>query len=65
MRRPWRRRGLARALLAASLVARRDAGMESAGLSVFMQNPHGAVGLYEGVGFETIATTIEYRRAFG
>ena len=39
--------------------------MESAGLSVFMQNPHGAVGLYEGVGFETIATTIDYRRAFG
>lgn len=51
-RRQWRRRGLARALIARSLVLLRDRGMTSAGLGVDADNPSGALGLYEEAGFE-------------
>lgn len=51
-RRAWRRRGLARALIARSLVALRDRGMTSAALGVDADNPSGALGLYEEAGFE-------------
>ena len=50
-RRAWRRRGLARALIARSLVLLRERGMESAALGVDAENPTGALGLYESVGF--------------
>jgi mycothiol synthase len=50
-RRPWRRRGLARALIARSLVALKQRGMMAAVLGVDADNPSGALGLYEGVGF--------------
>lgn len=51
VRRPWRRRGLARALVADSLRALRDAGMTSAVLGVDADNPMGALGVYEANGF--------------
>ena len=51
-RRQWRRRGLARALIARSLVVLRDRGMTSAALGVDADNPSGALGLYEEAGFE-------------
>ena len=51
-RRAWRRRGLARALIARSLVALRERGMTAAALGVDAENPSGALGLYESVGFE-------------
>lgn len=50
-RRPWRRRGLARALIARSLVLLREHGMTSAALGVDADNPTGALGLYEEAGF--------------
>ncbi|HEX2222441.1 MAG TPA: GNAT family N-acetyltransferase, partial [Candidatus Limnocylindria bacterium] len=50
-RRPWRRRGLARALIARSLAILRDRGMTSAALGVDADNPLGALGLYESLGF--------------
>ncbi|HET8777059.1 MAG TPA: GNAT family N-acetyltransferase [Candidatus Limnocylindria bacterium] len=50
-RRPWRRRGLARALISRSLVLLRDRGMTSAALGVDADNPSGALGLYEAAGF--------------
>ena len=50
-RRPWRRRGLARALIAKSLIALRDRGMTSAGLGVDADNRQGALRLYEEAGF--------------
>jgi mycothiol synthase len=50
-RRPWRRRGLARALIARSLTVLRERGMNEAMLGVDADNPTGALGLYEGVGF--------------
>lgn len=50
-RRPWRRRGVARALIAGSLALHRERGMTSAALGVDADNPSGALGLYEGMGF--------------
>jgi GNAT superfamily N-acetyltransferase len=50
-RRPWRRRGLARSLIARSLVLLRSRGMTSAALGVDGDNPQGALGLYEEAAF--------------
>jgi mycothiol synthase len=50
-RRAWRRRGLASALIRRSLRVLRDRGMTSAALGVDADNPQGAFGLYESVGF--------------
>ena len=51
VRRPWRRRGLARALIAASFPLLRARGMTEGALGVDAQNPTGAVGVYERCGF--------------
>ena len=61
-RRPWRRRGLARALIARSLVKIRDRGMTSAVLGVDADNPTGAFGLYESVGFEVSYRSTAWRK---
>lgn len=61
-RRPWRRRGLARALLARSLVAAREAGFTSAALGVDTENVTGALGLYESLGFAPERRGIAYRK---
>jgi len=50
-RRPYRRRGLARALLSRVLVLLRDRGMTSAYLGVDGLNPNQALDLYESLGF--------------
>lgn len=60
--REWRRRGLARALIARSLVALRDRGMESAALGVDGANPTGALALYEGLGFQVTHRSTAWRR---
>ena len=63
VRRPWRRRGLARAITAESLRRLRDRGMTEAMLGVDADNPHGALGLYEGLGFTVDKRSTVYRRA--
>lgn len=63
VRRTWRRRGLARALLASSLVGARDAGFTSAGLGVDTDSPTGATELYRSLGFEPEQTLIAWRKA--
>ena len=63
-RRQWRRRGLARALIARSLVILRDRGMTSAALGVDAENPSGALGLYEGMGFGVNYRATAWRKAF-
>ena len=50
VRRPWRRRGLGRALLLEALAELRTRGLPRAYLGVDSQNPTGAMGLYESVG---------------
>lgn len=62
VRRPWRRRGLARALLARSLVAAREAGFTSASLGVDSDSPTGATDLYRSLGFEPEKTFVVWRK---
>jgi mycothiol synthase len=62
VRRPWRRRGLARALLAGSLVDAREAGYTSASLGVDTDSPTGANSLYESLGFAPEKTYVTYRK---
>jgi mycothiol synthase len=62
VRRPWRRRGLARALLARSLVAAREAGFTSASLGVDTNSPTGATALYASLGFVPERTFTSYRK---
>jgi ribosomal protein S18 acetylase RimI-like enzyme len=64
VRRPWRRQGLARALLTCSLKMFQDMGMTEAALGVDAQNPNGALRLYESVGFRQYQRHTTYRKAF-
>jgi mycothiol synthase len=52
VRRPWRRLGLARALISRSLQAQKAAGMTESALVVDTDNPSGAVRLYQDCGFQ-------------
>jgi GNAT superfamily N-acetyltransferase len=61
-RRPWRRRGLASALLGRALVLLRDRGMTSAQLSVSSTNAQRADQLYVGAGFRPTQSSTIYRR---
>jgi mycothiol synthase len=60
--RPWRRRGLARALMARSFRVLRDQGMTEAALGVDAQNPNGALKLYKSLGFRVMKTQTIYRK---
>ncbi len=62
VRKPYRRRGLARALLARSLLVVRDAGATRAALGVDAENANRALDLYEGLGFRVIADQFEFHR---
>jgi mycothiol synthase len=64
VRRPWRRRGLARALLARSLAMHRDLGMTEAALGVDTESLSGANLLYESMGFRTVHVMTTYRKDF-
>jgi mycothiol synthase len=61
VRRPWRRRGLGRAITAEALRRLAGAGMTEASLGVDAENPTGALGLYEGLGFEVHHRWLTYR----
>jgi len=61
-RRPWRKRGLARALIVRSLHLLRERGMRRAVLGVDADNPSGALSLYESVGFEVTERFTAWRR---
>ena len=64
VRRAWRRRGSATALLVRSMTAFRAAGLEAASLGVDTENPTGAVGLYERVGFRPYKRFVRLAKAF-
>lgn len=64
VRRPWRRRGVARAIIAEALRRLRGAGMEEAMLGVDAENPTGALQLYEVLGFEVHDRGATYRKAW-
>ncbi len=63
VRRAWRGRGLATALLVRGMAAFRAAGMDTASLGVDTENPTGAVGIYERVGFVVNRRFVRLRRA--
>ena len=63
VRRPWRRRGLARALIARVLVQLRDRGMTSAYLGVDGLNPNAAATLYRSLGFAPASTAYDWKKA--
>lgn len=62
VRRPWRRRGLARALLVRSLCMFRDLGYTEAVLGVDSENLNQAYRLYESVGFQIMRSNAVYRK---
>lgn len=62
VRRPWRRRGLATALMVRAMEALRARGIEEAALGVDADNPSGALGLYERLGFRRAMRFAVYRR---
>jgi mycothiol synthase len=64
VRRPWRRRGLARALIVSALEGVRDSGIDEAMLGVDGENPTGALGLYESLGFVVRARGSTWRKAW-
>lgn len=63
VRRAWRRRGLGGALTAASMVRLHERGIAEAMLGVDAENPSGALGLYERLGFVVDKRERAYRRA--
>lgn len=62
VRQRWRGRGVAKALLTASMRSFADAGLSAAGLGVDSDNPSGAFQLYEGLGYVATDTKVMYAR---
>lgn len=63
VRRPYRRQGVAKALIAGSLRAFKERGMEEAALGVDPENPNGALQLYKSMGFGVVKTFTTYRKS--
>jgi GNAT superfamily N-acetyltransferase len=57
---PWRGRGIAKALMARGMEALKERGMTEAALGVDAGNPSGALKLYEGMGFSITKTVMYY-----
>ena len=62
VRRAWRGRGVAKALIVESMRVLRDRGMQVAALGVDADNPTGALRLYEGLGFRPHEAWTTYRK---
>jgi ribosomal protein S18 acetylase RimI-like enzyme len=63
VRRPWRRKGLARALIVRALEAVKERGMSEAALGVDTDNTSGALRLYESVGFRPVKRFSAYQKS--
>ncbi len=62
VRRPWRKRGLATALILKSLKLLKEHGMDTAALGVDTINPSGALQLYEKCGYKSTQKWITFRK---
>ena len=62
VRRPWRKQGLATAMLVRSLHLLRQHGMSEAALSVDTENPSGALRIYERLGFKAVKKIVAYQK---
>ncbi len=65
VRRPWRKRGVATALLNRSMIDFKAAGMDYATLGVDTENPTGALGVYERVGFKPVKRSMAFAKEIG
>jgi mycothiol synthase len=63
-RRQWRRRGLATAMIARSLAVIKERGMDTGILGVDADNPSGALGIYERIGFGVAERSTAWRKPF-
>jgi ribosomal protein S18 acetylase RimI-like enzyme len=62
VRRPYRKQGLAKALIARSLMMLKDMGLEGARLGVDSENLSGALHLYQSMGYEVTRTMTIFRK---
>jgi mycothiol synthase len=62
VRRPYRRRGVASALIVDSMRELRARGLTEAALGVDAENPTGALRVYEALGFRRVHTAVGYRK---
>jgi mycothiol synthase len=63
-RRPWRKRGLASALIAENLRELKARGLTEAALGVDSENPTGALRVYERMGFQVVKRSAAYCKEF-
>jgi mycothiol synthase len=63
VRKPWRGKGIAKALITRSLEALKAEGMTEAALMVNTQNATGAFQLYEGLGYQIVDRSTIYRKS--
>ena len=62
VQRPWRGKGIAKALIARSLKLLKERGMTEAALGVDAENPSGALHLYQKMGFQIEKRVVFYRK---
>ncbi|MBP2414921.1 ribosomal protein S18 acetylase RimI-like enzyme [Arthrobacter stackebrandtii] len=63
VRRAWRGRGIAPAMLADAMARFAAAGLDHAALDVDTENPTGALGLYEGMGYKPIRSSAAWDKS--
>ena len=63
-RRPWRRRGLASALIVASMKMFKEMGMTETAHGVDAENTSGALKLYKSLGYKVVKQQATYRKPF-
>lgn len=63
VRRAWRGRGIAPALLADAMARFAVAGLDHAALDVDTENPSGALGLYERMGYQPVRSSMAWDKA--
>jgi mycothiol synthase len=64
VQRPWRGRGVAKAIIARSIEMFRDMGMTETALGVHTANPTGAFRLYEAMGYRVASLSRDLRKPF-
>ena len=62
VRLPWRKQGLAKALIARSMRLLQEQGMTAVALHVDTQNPSGALKLYESMGYRAVRELTTYEK---
>jgi mycothiol synthase len=62
VRRPWRKRGLAKSLIVQSMQMFKAIGMTETALGVDAENTSGALNLYKSCGYQVVKQSITYRK---